>query len=64
MTSSPYDQQGTALDTALGVQGWWVQYAYIFLFLPPPDQAFTEIRIPTGERCFGFNAIELAVSFQ
>jgi hypothetical protein len=63
VTSPPYEQQGKPLDSSLGVIGWWVEYGYIFLFLPPPNQIFTEVKLETGERCFGINAAELADAF-
>lgn len=63
MTSPPYDQQGKPLDSSLGVKGWWVEYGYIFVFLPPPNQKFMELHLPTGERCFGINAADLADAF-
>ena len=64
MISPPYEQQGTQLDPALNVKGEWVIYEYIFLFIPPPDQNLLELKLPTGEHCFGFNAVDLAKGLQ
>lgn len=61
--STPYDQQGKPLESSLGVNGWWVEYGHVFLFLPPPSQKFTHLKLPTGESCFGFNAAALADAF-
>jgi hypothetical protein len=33
------------------------------LFLPPPDQPFTQLDLPAGGSCFGFNATDLAGAF-
>ena len=63
MASPPYEQQGQPLGDALGVKGEWVEYAHVFLFLPPPDQPFTQIGID-GQACFGFNAHALAANLQ
>ena len=63
MISPPYDQQGKPLDSSLAVKGWWVEYGYIFLFLPPPNQGFMQLHLPTGKGCFGFNAADLADAF-
>jgi hypothetical protein len=61
--SPPYERQGEPLDASLGINGEWVIYAYIFLFLPPPHQKLTQLKLPTGENCFGFNAHDLAGAF-
>jgi hypothetical protein len=63
VTSTPYDRQGMPLETSLGVNGWWVEYGYVFLFAPPPNQRFTQLKLPTGESCFGFNVADLADAF-
>jgi hypothetical protein len=63
MNTATYDQHGKPLDPSLGVKGWWVEYEHVFLFLPPPDQSFTQLNLPTGESCFGFNATDLANAF-
>jgi hypothetical protein len=56
----PYEQQGQPLDPSLGVNGEWVIYEFIFLFLPPPEQNLMQLSLPDGKVCLGFNAAHLA----
>lgn len=54
-------KQGDKLDVAFGLQkAWWVIYPRIFLFLPPPDQQYSELKLSDGSICFGFNANNIA----
>jgi hypothetical protein len=63
MADPPYDRQGTLLDPKYGIQGWWVEYAHVFLFAPPPNAKFTPLKIDSGENCIGLSAVELASAF-
>jgi hypothetical protein len=63
MAVPPYERQGQPLNEALGVKGEWVEFAHVFLFLPPPEQSFTQIGM-AGQACFGFNAHVLAENLQ
>jgi hypothetical protein len=63
MADPPYNRQGTPLDPKHGIRGWWVEYAHVFLFAPPPDSKSTQLKIDSGENCIGLNVVELATAF-
>jgi hypothetical protein len=63
MESPPYEKQGQPLGTSIHVKGYWVIYEYLFLFVPPPDQNITIVKLPNGVNCLGFNAIDMADAF-
>jgi hypothetical protein len=64
MENPPYEKQGQPLDPSTDVKGYWVIHEYLFLFLPPPDQKITIVKLPSGVNCLGFNVIDMAASFQ
>jgi hypothetical protein len=64
MEAPPYEKKGRPLDASTNVKGYWIIYEYLFLFVPPPDQIITIVKLRSGVNCLGFNVVDMANAFQ
>ena len=61
-SDTPMGKQGDQFEPAPGIRGWWIIYAYIFLY-DGDDRNLMLFEMDSTTRCWGFSAQELAKQF-